>query len=123
MARVTAPSTGSTTYHTVEFPALFLDYMSLTDTNAQTIVSDVTINGDLTVLGALAFGAKGIASGRSPITVPHGLTGVTSNNTAVFLEVNALQPYTKSYNVDATNITIYHNAVGSLKLSWFAFKI
>jgi len=123
MARVTTPATGSTTYHTVEFPALFLDYVSLTDTNAQTIASDVTISGDLTVTGALAFGAKGLASGRSPITVAHGLSDVTSSNTIVFLCVRALQPYVVGYNIDATNITIYHNAVGSLIIAWFAFKI
>jgi len=122
MARVTAPSTGSTTYHTVTFPALFLDYVSLTDTNPQTIVSDVTIQGNLTVSGSLSFGASGSVTGRyspgNPITVAHGLGSTPSN---VVYGVKGAQPYACGWQADATNIYFYPNTAAEVTISYIAW--
>lgn len=74
----------------------------------------------LTIPGAAGGGEtsnSGTASGRSPITVAHGLGGSPSE---VFLTPYAVQPYAFAYNKDATNIYIYHNAAGSLTFSWRA---
>jgi hypothetical protein len=74
----------------------------------------------VTVLGSISTPKKsvhGTASGKSPITVAHGL-GAAPN--VVLLTPNALQPYAFSYNKDATNIYIYHNAAASLTFSYFA---
>jgi len=57
---------------------------------------------------------EGTGSGTSPITIAHGL-GDTP--TKVFVSVNALQPYAVAYNMDATNVYVYHNAAGSLTVS------
>ena len=117
MARVSAPSSGGKIASSWGND-LRLDYLSQTDTNPQTIA------GDLTVAGSFTFGGRGLATGTSPITVVHGLTDVTSANTVVLLTPMGAQPsYRCSYSIDATNITIYHNAAASLTVSWHAFKI
>jgi len=61
--------------------------------------------------------ATGSCSGSNPITTAHGLGGVPS---LVLFAINAIQPYVASYNADATNITFYHNAAGSLTIKWAA---
>lgn len=57
---------------------------------------------------------EGTGTGRSPITVPHGLG---AQPTKVFVSVNAVQAYAVAYNADATNVVVYHNAAGSLTVS------
>lgn len=57
---------------------------------------------------------EGTGTGSSPITIPHGLG---AQPTKVFVSVNAVQPYAVAYNADATNVTVYHNAAGSLTVS------
>ena len=123
MARATAPTTGAKADPTLWPTAINTDYVSQTDTNAQTVGGDLAIAGNLTVTGSYTFGAHGLASGSSPITVAHGLSGVTSSNTVVLLCARAAQPYTLAYDIGAVNITIRHNAASSLTVSWHAFKI
>jgi len=98
------------------------DYVSQSDAGAQSVEGDFQVKGNLTVDGTLTIGGMGIASGSSPITIAHGLTGATTANTAVFATVLAAQTYEVSYNVDATNIYIYHNKVGSATVSYFYNK-
>jgi len=59
-----------------------------------------------------------VQSGTSPITFAHGIGQAP---TGVVATPNALQPYVWSYDKDATNIKIYHNAVGSLTFSVIAW--
>lgn len=59
-----------------------------------------------------------VKSGASPITFAHG---IGKKPTGVVATPNALQPYAWSYDADATNITIYHNAFGSLTFSIIAW--
>jgi len=117
MARATAPVDGEKA-DPAQWPTdITADYVSKTDANAQTIASDVTVSGDLTVSGSFSHGAKGTASGTSPITIAHGLGSTPS---VVLLTANAAQPYALGYAADGTNITVYHNAAASLTVSWYA---
>jgi len=61
---------------------------------------------------------KFVRSGTSPITFLHNM-GQTP--TGVVATPNALQPYAWSYDKNATQIKIYHNAVGSLTFSIIAW--
>jgi hypothetical protein len=89
------------------------DYVSQTDITAQTIESALTLNGKIT----FKYIKTGTATGSNPITVAHGLSGTPQ---IVTLGAKALQPYALAWNADATNIKIYHNAAGSLTVTWYA---
>jgi len=62
---------------------------------------------------------RGIATVANGGTIAHGL-GLTP--TTVFVNAKALQPYATGWNVDGTNITVYHNAAGSLTVSYWAIE-
>lgn len=125
MARVTAPVAGSRTYHTVTFPALFIDYVSQTDANAQNIAGDLTIAGNLVVNGSFTFGAQGSVTGRvipgtppTPITVAHGL-GYTPTKCSP--GVNGAQPYAVGWTADGTNLYFYPNTTAEVTISYIAW--
>lgn len=59
-----------------------------------------------------------VVSGTSPITFNH-LIGQAP--TGVVATPKAVQPYTWAYDTTATQIKIYHNAVGSLTFSVIAW--
>ena len=59
-----------------------------------------------------------VKSGTSPITFLHNMP---AEPTGVVATPRALQPYAWSYDKNATQIKIYHNAVGSLTFSIVAW--
>jgi len=59
-----------------------------------------------------------VKSGTSPITFAHN---IGQEPTGVVATPNALQPYSWSYDKDATNIKIYHNGFGSLTFNIIAW--
>jgi hypothetical protein len=105
------------------------DYVSQTDAEPQNLAGNLVITSGKTVDGVdiselkadydthVASEASGVASGSNPIVTPHGLSGTP---TIVTLGAKALQPYALGWKADAINITIYHNAAGSLTVSWIA---
>lgn len=147
MARATTQSSGEKA--TAEWiNTLINDYLSQSDTELQTIarldhVTFQPINPPLTAEARLFYDmtakklklyngtswlvipafdpggetATGTASGTNPIVKAHGLSGAPQ---IVVLGINAVQPYVASWNSDATNITFYHNAAGSLTISYLA---
>jgi len=60
---------------------------------------------------------SGTATGTSPIIVPHGLAEAP---TVVVLGVQGTTVYSTSWTADDTNIYIYHNAPGSITVTWYA---
>lgn len=96
------------------------DYVSQTDTTAQSIVSALACNGNLSVGSGMTTISKlklFTASGSNPIVVAHGMVSTPK----VVVSANALQPYALGWDSDATNITIRHNAAGSLSVSIIAW--
>jgi len=93
------------------------DSISKTDANAQIIVSDLTIEGDLTVNGSSPAGSveHGTVSGSSPITKAHSQG---ANIQRVQATPKAVQPYAFGVNWDNNNIYIYHSGMGSVTFSY-----
>jgi len=117
MARPDAWTDGEKITHT-KLNQYRTDMVSQTDTAAQTIKGDLDIDGDLTVTGSSPGGGSGgEATVSSGGTIAHGLGGTPA---WVAITPKALQPYVCSYNADATNITVYHNKVGTLTVGWRA---
>lgn len=79
-------------------------------------------NGTTLVLVPTTGGSSGTyANGTATVanngTIAHGLG---ASPTTVILTANAVQPYALGYEKDATNITVHHNAAGTLAVSWWA---
>lgn len=71
----------------------------------------------VTSTGARArnMGTSNVASGA---TIAHGLAlGITPRICSV--TVSGATPYKISYTVDATNITVYHDAGGAINVTWY----
>ena len=113
------------------------DYVSQSDTTAQTIQSAithssmVTMDGGLTVTSGQVFhvgnifsslitafkvGSVSVAPGPAGTTFAHGLTGTPK----VIASPNAVQGYAHGVNVDATNISIYHNGGDAVTFFYIA---
>jgi hypothetical protein len=72
--------------------------------------------GTVSIQGGLGSNS-GIATGTSPIYVKHNLAGWPQT---VQVTPNTDKPCSVSYTVNATYITIYHNAGTSISVSWNA---
>lgn len=120
MGRVSSVSQGQVIDPTSFGNALITDYVSQTDSTAQSIASALECKASLTVGTGMTTISKlklFTASGSNPIVVTHGMGSAPK----IIVSANALQPYALAWNSDATNITIYHNAAGSLSVSIIAW--
>jgi hypothetical protein len=81
------------------------------------------VNVTITATAGEAYGVtnefRTTVSGTNPIVVAHGMTGAPDG---VVLGINALQSYMAEWTADGTNITIHHNAMGSLTVSIYAWQ-
>jgi hypothetical protein len=98
-----------------------------TDYNSTTPLMRVCGTGKFTLSGFREISSTGVVkysensgswSGASPVYIPNPLIGTPSGVTAT---ANAAQPYAVSVTWNATYITIYHNAAGSLNGSYYAW--
>lgn len=62
--------------------------------------------------------ASGVAHGASGMTVAHGLASGLYMGASVHLTPLNNTPHQVCYTIDDTNITIYHDAVGSQYIAW-----
>ena len=113
------------------------DYVSQSDTTAQTIQSAVTHSGTVTCDGGLSvtlgqifkvgdifssniraikISSVSVAPGPAGTTFAHGLTGTPK----VIASPNAVQGYAHGVNADATNISIYHNGGDAVTFFYIA---
>ena len=116
---------------------IITDYVSQSDTTAQTIQSAITHSGTVTCDGGLSvtlgqvfkvgdifssnikaiqIGSVSVAPGPAGTTFAHNLTGTPK----VIASPNAVQGYAHGVNADATNISIYHNGGGAVTFFYIA---
>ena len=120
---------------------IITDYVSQSDTTAQTIQSAITLSGTLEVAGQtnlhvvgietainvgsdifcsnisqIKVGTVSIAPGPAGTTFAHNLTGTPK----VIASPNAVQGYAHGVNADATNIGIYHNGGDAVTFFYIA---
>ncbi len=120
MARATAPVTGAKADPTLWPTAINTDYVSQTETTNQNMASNLIFASGKAPSydGSPAAQYRFVQAGTSPITITHGIGQAP---TGVVATVKGVQPYAIGVNWSATNITVYHSAIGSVTVSVIAW--
>lgn len=120
MVRATTPTNGEKADPTAWPTDITNDYLSQTETTNQNIASNLIFASGKAPSydGSPAAQYRFVRAGTSPIIITHGIGQAP---TGVVATVKGAQPYAVGVNWNATTITVYHNAAGSVTVSVIAW--